>query len=272
MIHYKSKEEVDLIKESCLLVSQTLEHVAYLLQPGISTKEIDDEAESFILSRGGLPAFKGYRGFPNSLCISVNHEVVHGIPSAEVILKDGDIVSLDCGVLKNGYYGDAAYTFLLGNVSEEIRNLCRATLHSLYKGIQVARVGMRMGDIGYAIQSFIENECGYGVVRELVGHGIGKSLHEEPVVSNVGRRGTGQMIKSGLVIAIEPMVNLGKKEVAVLEDGWTVVSKDATPSAHYEHTIAIFHEGVVVLSDHTGIEKACMLNPFLVSVGERMQV
>lgn len=263
MIHYKSKEEVDLIRESCQMVSQTLEHVAYLLKPGISTKKINDEAESFIISEGGLPAFKGYNGFPASLCISVNHEVVHGIPSNEVFLKDGDIISIDCGVLKNGYYGDAAFTFLLGNVSIENRKLCMATLRSLYKGIKAARVGWRMGDIGYAIQSYIENECGFSIVRELVGHGIGRSLHEEPVVSNAGKRGSGQKIKNGLVIAIEPMVNFGKKEVAVLSDGWTVVTKDATNSAHYEHTIAVFDYGVFVLSDHSGIEKACILNPFL---------
>lgn len=263
MIHYKSKEEVAFIKESCQIVSQTLEHVAYLLKPGISTKEIDDEAESFILSKGGLPAFKGYSGFPCSLCISVNREVVHGIPSTEVILKDGDVVSIDCGVLKNGYFGDAAYTFLLGNVTKENRLLCNSTLRSLYKGINAARVGMRMGDIGFAIQSFIENECGFSIVRDLVGHGIGKNLHEEPVVSNAGKRGSGQKIKSGLVIAIEPMVNFGKKEVVVLSDGWTVVSKDSTNSAHYEHTIAIFDDGVFVLTDHSGIENACILNPFL---------
>lgn len=266
MIHYKSKEEVAFIKESCQIVSQTLEHVAYLLKPGISTKEIDDEAESFILSKGGLPAFKGYNGFPCSLCISVNHEVVHGIPSAEVKLKDGDLVSVDCGVLKNGYFGDAAFTFLLGNVSKENQNLCSATLRSLYKGIEASRVGLRMGDIGFAIQSFIENEFGFSIVRELVGHGIGKNLHEEPVVSNAGKRGSGQKIKSGLVIAIEPMVNFGKKEVVVLADGWTVISKDLSNSAHYEHTIAIFDDGVFILSDHSGIEKACILNPFLMSV------
>jgi len=263
MIHYKSKEEVAFIKESCLIVSQTLEHIAYLLKPGISTKEIDDEAESFILSKGGFPAFKGYRGFPASLCISINHEIVHGIPSTEVKLKDGDLVSIDCGVFKNGYYGDSAYTFLVGNMSLENHKLCNATLRALYKGIEASRCGMRMGDIGFAIQSFIEDECGYSVVRELVGHGIGKALHEEPVVSNAGKRGSGQKIKSGLVIAIEPMVNIGKRDVVVLNDGWTVVSKDKSSSAHYEHTIAIFEDGVFILSDHAGIEKAIESNPFL---------
>jgi len=266
MIHYKSKEEVAFIKESCLIVSQTLEHIAYLLKPGISTKEIDDEAESFILSKGGFPAFKGYRGFSATLCISINHEVVHGIPSTEVKLKDGDLVSIDCGVFKNGYYGDSAYTFLVGNMSLENHKLCNATLRALYKGIEASRCGMRMGDIGFAIQSFIEDECGYSVVRELVGHGIGKALHEEPVVSNAGKRGSGQKIKSGLVIAIEPMVNIGKRDVVVLNDGWTVVSKDMSSSAHYEHTIAIFEDGVFILSDHAGIEKAIKSNPFLSTI------
>jgi methionyl aminopeptidase len=173
------------------------------------------------------------------------------------------LVSIDCGVLKNGYYGDAAYTFPLGNVTSENRALCDATLRSLYKGINASKCGMRMGDIGFAIQSFIENECGYSVVRELVGHGIGKELHEAPVVLNVGKRGSGQMIKSGLVIAIEPMVNAGKKEVVVLNDGWTVISKDMSASAHYEHTVGIFDEGVFILTDHSGIERVCLANPFL---------
>ena len=239
MIHYKTKEEVAFIKESCQIVSETLEYVAYFLKPGISTKEIDDKAESFILSKGGLPAFKGYNGFPSSLCISLNNEVVHGIPKNDLFLKEGDLVSIDCGVLKNGYFGDAAFTFLLGEVSVDNLNLCKATLASLYKGIEVSRCGMRMGDIGFSIQSFIEGECGFSVVRELVGHGIGKKLHEEPV---------------------------GKKEVVVLDDGWTVVTKDSSYSAHYEHTIAIFDDGVMVLSDHSGIEKACVENPFLTSV------
>lgn len=266
MIHYKSKEDVSFIKQSCQIVSDTLEHVAYLLKPGISTKELDDKAESFILSKGGLPAFKGYNGFPSSLCVSLNNEVVHGIPKYDVFLKEGDLISIDCGVLKNGYFGDAAFTFLLGEVSADNLSLCKSTLASLYKGIEVSHCGMRMGDIGFAIQSFIEGDCGFTVVRELVGHGIGKQLHEEPVVANVGKRGYGQKIKSGLVIAIEPMVNFGKREVVVLKDGWTVVTKDASLSAHYEHTVAIFDDGVLVLSDHSGIEKACVENPFLTSV------
>jgi methionyl aminopeptidase len=266
MVHYKTKDEVVFIRESCQIVSDTLEHVAYLLKPGISTKEIDEVAESFILSKGGLPAFKGYNGFPSSLCISVNNEVVHGIPKGDRFLKEGDLVSIDCGVVKNGYFGDAAFTFLLGEVSKDNLDLCKATLTSLYKAIEVSRCGMRMGDIGFAIQAFIEGACGFSVVRELVGHGIGKQLHEEPVVSNVGKRGSGQKIKSGLVIAIEPMVNFGKKEVVVLNDGWTVVTKDSSYSAHYEHTVAIFDDGVLVLSDHSGIEKACVENPFLTSV------
>ena len=266
MVHYKTKDEVVFIRESCQIVSDTLEKVAYLLKPGISTREIDEIAESFILSKGGFPAFKGYNGFPSSLCISVNNEVVHGIPKGDRFLKEGDLVSIDCGVVKNGYFGDAAFTFLLGEVSKDNLDLCKATLTSLYKAIEVSRCGMRMGDIGFAIQSFIEGECGFSVVRELVGHGIGKQLHEEPVVSNVGKRGSGQKIKSGLVIAIEPMVNFGKKEVVVLNDGWTVVTKDSSYSAHYEHTVAVFDDGVLVLSDHSGIEKACVENPFLTSV------
>lgn len=263
MIQYKSREEVVLIRESCRIVSDTLALLASNIQVGMSTLALDRLAEAFIRSQGGVPAFKGYRGFPASLCISINKEVVHGIPREDVRMNDGDLVSIDCGVLKGGYFGDAAYTFPVGNVTEEHMKLCQATLLSLYKGLASARCGMRLGDIGHAIQSFIEGECGYGVVRELVGHGIGKELHEEPVVSNVGKRGSGPLLRHGLVIAVEPMVNLGKREVAVLDDHWTVVSRDESVSAHYEHTVAIFREGTEILSDHSGIALAIASNPCL---------
>ena len=241
MILYKSKEEIELIRYSSLLVAKTLAEVAKEIRPGVSTLKLDEVAEAFILSQDAEPAFKGYRGFPFTLCVSVNAEVVHGMPG-KYILKEGDVVSVDCGVKKQGYYGDSAYTFCVGEVKPEIRKLLRVTKESLYKGIEKAVVGMRIGDIGEAVQVHAESQ-GYGVVRELVGHGVGKSLHEDPEVPNYGKKGTGPKLQQGLVIAIEPMINLGKKNVKQAKDGWTIIASDGLPSAHFEHTIAITEKG-----------------------------
>ncbi len=253
MIYYKTDEEVELIRQSCLLVCKTLAHVASKIKPGVTGLALDKEAEALIRDHGAEPAFKGYRGFPGSLCISINEQVVHGIPSS-IVFKEGDIVSIDCGTYINDFYGDSAYTFALGEISDEIMNLLETTNTSLYKGIESAVHGKRIGDIGFEIQNYCEKQHKYGVVRELVGHGIGRSLHEAPEVPNYGKRGRGPLMKSGLVIAIEPMINLGTKDVKQLNDGWTVVSKDATPSAHYEHTICVRKGKADILSDHALIE------------------
>lgn len=266
MIFYKTDEEIELIRESCHLVCKTLALVGSMIKPGVSSLEIDKIAEEFIKDHQARPAFKGYRGFPATLCVSINECVVHGIPSGRVF-EDGDVVSVDCGVLQNGFYGDAAYTFAVGNVSPEIMELLRVTNTSLYKGIENARVGKRIGDIGFAIQEYTQNEHPYAVVRDLVGHGLGKSLHEEPEVPNFGKRGKGPKILPGLVIAIEPMINFGTKDVVTLKDGWTVISKDRKPSAHYEHTIAVREQGPDILSDHSYIEEAISKNPALQEIG-----
>ncbi|HMQ07115.1 MAG TPA: type I methionyl aminopeptidase [Saprospiraceae bacterium] len=249
MIEYKTPEEIELIRESCMLVSRTLAYIASLLEPGVTGKTIDLEAETFIRDHGGIPGFKGYQGFPATLCISVNEAVVHGIPS-EKPFEDTDILSIDCGVLKNGYYGDSAYTFVFDGVESAVVKLCEVTNESLYLGIKEATPGNRTGDIGYAIQLHTEKFSGYGVVRELVGHGVGKNLHEAPDIPNFGKKGQGILLKEGMVIAIEPMINLGKKEIRQINDGWTIVTKDRLPSAHYEHTVAITKNGPDILSDH----------------------
>lgn len=260
MIYYKTDEEIELIRQSCLLVCKTLAEVASLLKPGVDSGKIDRIAETFIRDHKASPAFKGYRGFPASLCVSLNDVVVHGIPSEKQIFKEGDIVSVDCGVQWNGYFGDAAYTFAIGDVEESIMKLMRVTHASLYKGIQQAVAGNRLGDIGFAVQNYVEREHGYGVVRELVGHGVGRELHESPEVANYGQRGRGIKLKEGLVIAIEPMVNLGKKEVRTERDGWTVHAKDGKPSAHFEHTVAVGKKSADILSDHSYIEAAIRNN------------
>jgi len=260
MVYYKTEEEVELIRACDVLVSKTLALVGEHIRPGISGAEIDKMAEEFIRDNGGEPAFKGYRGFPGSLCVSVNEEVVHGIPTREQIFQDGDIVSVDCGVYMNGFCGDSAYTFPLGNVSEEVMELCRVTNTALYKAIEQATVGNRIGDIGHAVQHYVEREHRYGVVRELVGHGIGRSLHEEPEVPNYGKRGRGSKLLDGLVIAIEPMVNLGRKDVRTRADGWTVISRDRKPAAHYEHSIVVRKDKADILSDHTLVEAAIRKN------------
>ena len=260
MIYYKTEEEVELIRQSCLVVCQALAHVAGRIRPGMTGAQIDREAEEVIRDLKAVPGFKGYRGFPATLCVSPNNAVVHGIPSDHEF-QDGDVVSVDCGAYLNGYFGDSAYTFALGEVAEPVMDLLRVTNTSLYLAIDQAVAGKRLGDIGFAVQEYVERRHKYGVVRELVGHGIGKNLHEEPEVPNYGKRGRGPMLKEGLVIAIEPMVNLGRKEVAHAKDGWTVLSKDGQPSAHYEHTVAVRKDKADILSDHSLIEAAIKKNP-----------
>jgi methionyl aminopeptidase len=262
---YKTDEEIELIRESCLLVCKTLTHVATRLRAGITGLEIDKEAEELIRDHNAVPSFKGYGGFPAALCVSINDQVVHGIPTIREF-KDGDIVSVDCGVYLNGFHGDAAYTFAIGNVKPDTLDLLRATKTSLYKAIEQVAEGKRLGDIGFAIQEYLERKHRYGVVRDLVGHGIGRDLHEAPEVPHHGKRGQGPVLKSGLVIAIEPMVNLGKKEVKVLGDQWTVVSVDRKPSAHYEHTVAVRKKGADILSNHSFIEEAIKNNSELLEI------
>jgi methionyl aminopeptidase len=253
MIYYKTLEEIELIRESSLLVAKALAEVAKIIRPGVSSLELDKCAEEFIRDHQGVPAFKGYHGFPNALCVSVNSEVVHGIPSNKPLIE-GDIVSVDCGVLKNGFYGDSAYTFPIGEVEEKILKLLRVTKECLVLGIAKALPGNRLGDIGHAIQEHAEKN-GFAVVREMVGHGIGRELHEKPEVANYGKRGSGILLKEGLVIAIEPMINLGKKNIRQVKDGLTITTIDGLPSAHYEHTIAIGNENSDVLSTFAYIDE-----------------
>lgn len=260
-IVYKTAEEIEYIRNSSLLVGKTLAEVAKNLKPGVTTSSLDAIAEKFIRDHGALPSFKGYHGFKHSLCISVNEEVVHGMPGARVV-KEGDVVSIDCGVFMNGYHGDSAYTFPVGEVSEETLKLLRVTKTSLYKGIEKAKVGNRIGDISAAIQSYAE-ENGYGVVRELVGHGIGKQLHEKPEVANYGKRGSGPILKAGMTIAIEPMINRGTRSIIQMKDGWTIITGDRKPSAHYEHTIAITEQGPDILSTFSYIELAIEENSYI---------
>jgi methionyl aminopeptidase len=253
MIYYKSEEEIDLIRESSLLVGKTHAEIAGLIKPGVTTLELDKIAEEFIRDNGAVPAFKGYGGFPSTLCMSPNEQVVHGIPN-DVPLNDGDILSVDCGVLMNGFYGDSAYTYEVGNVKEEARKLLIVTKESLYKGIEQAVSGKRLGDIGYAIQEYSES-FGYGVVREMVGHGVGKNLHEKPEVPNYGKRGKGIKLNEGLVIAIEPMINMGTKSIHQHTDGWTITAADGNFSAHFEHTIVVRKNKAEILSSFKEIEK-----------------
>jgi methionyl aminopeptidase len=254
MIFLKTDEEIELLRISNLLVAKTLAEVAKNLKEGVSTLKLDSLAEEFIRDNGAIPAFLNYNGFPNTLCTSVNDQVVHGIPSDKVILKDGDIVSVDCGVLKNGFYGDSAYTFCVGNVKSEVVALLQTTKEALYKGIEFAVEGKRLGDIGNAIQTYCENK-GYSVVREMVGHGIGRNLHESPEVPNYGTRGGGKKLISGMVIAIEPMINLGRKELLFEKDGWTTKTIDGKCSAHFEHTVAIRNGKADILSSFDYLEK-----------------
>lgn len=252
-VHIKTDEEVELLRESSLLVGKTLAAVADRIKPGVTTLELDAVAEEFIRDHGGEPGFKGYGGFPNSLCTSVNEAVVHGIPNDKPLV-DGDIVSVDCGVLKNEFYGDSAYTFAVGEIAPEVQQLLEVTKECLQKAIEQAIVGKRIGDIGFACQHHAEQH-GYGVVRELVGHGLGRSLHEAPEVPNYGRRGNGPRLMDGMVLAIEPMINLGRKVVFHEEDGWTIVTADRKVSAHFEHDIVVRKDQADVLSSFDEIEK-----------------
>jgi methionyl aminopeptidase len=253
MIYYKTEEEIELIKESSLLVAKTHAEVAKLIQPGVSTLTLDKIAEEFIRDNGGVPAFKGYSGFPNTLCVSPNEQVVHGIPTNDPI-ESGTILSLDCGVKKNGFFGDSAFTYEVGEVAKDVKELLKITRESLYKGIEVAVSGNRIGDIGYAIQNHAEKN-GFTVVRELVGHGVGVNLHESPEVPNYGKRGRGVKLHEGLVIAIEPMINMGVKEINQLNDGWTIKTADLKPSAHFEHTIVVRKGKAEILSSFDCIDK-----------------
>ena len=253
MIHYKTSEEVQVIKQGALILGKAHGEVAKYIKEGVKTSFLDKVAEEYIRDSQGVPSFKGYNGFPSSLCISVNEVVVHGFPS-NYVLKDGDIISVDCGVFHQGFHSDSAYTYPVGEVSPAVLSLLKATKESLYLGIEKAVYGNRIGDIGHAIQRFVEAK-GYTVIRELVGHGIGKSLHEAPEVPNYGKKGSGTPLKSGMVLAIEPMVNLGTKNIVQERDGWTIRTADRKASAHYEHTVAIFEDRTEILTTHKYIEE-----------------
>ena len=254
MIYLKSDEEIELLRISNQIVAKTLAEIAKIIAPGVSTAQLDKVAEEFIRDNGGIPNFLNYGGFPYSICASVNEQVVHGFPSDKVILKDGDIISVDCGVLINGFNGDSAYTFCVGEVKPEIVSLLKTTKESLYKGIEMAEEGKRIGDIGNAVQTYCE-ERGYSVVREMVGHGVGRKLHESPEVPNYGKKGNGVMLKSGMTIAIEPMINLGSRHLVFEKDGWTTRTLDRKPSAHFEHSVAIRRGKADILSSFEYIEK-----------------
>jgi methionyl aminopeptidase len=254
MIKLKSREEIELMRQSAQLVSKTLGMLASEIKPGVTTLYLDNLAENFIRDHQAIPGFLGLYDFPNSLCISVNEQVVHGIPNKKPLVE-GDIVSVDCGVLKNGYYGDHAYTFAVGEIDPEIQQLLDVTKKSLDLGIEQMVAGNRIGDISFAIQKYTERH-GYGVVRELVGHGLGQEMHESPEVPNYGKRGRGPVIKNGLVLAIEPMINLGTRKVKQLSDGWTIVTADGKPSAHFEHNVAVVDGKPEILSTFDYIEEA----------------
>lgn len=249
----KTEEEIDLLRESSLLVGRTLAEIAKVIEPGVSTAKLDRLAEEFIRDNGAVPGFKGYGDFPATLCISINEEVVHGIPGNRIV-NDGDVVSVDCGTLMNGFYGDSAYTFAVGNVKEEVLKLLEVTKESLYKGIEQAVTGKRVGDIGYAIQAHVE-QFGYGVVRDLVGHGLGRNLHEKPEIPNFGRRGSGPKLQERMVIAIEPMITLGTFDIAQDSDGWTIRTLDNLPAAHFEHDVVIRRGKAEILSSFEFIEE-----------------
>ncbi len=253
MIYLKTPEEIALLRKSNELVGKTLAEVAKAIRIGVTTLELDKIAEDFIRSNGALPGFLGYNGFPNTLCVSVNDQVVHGIPS-NYALKDGDIVSVDCGVKMNDFYGDSAYTFCVGNVDPAVKKLLDTTKEALYKGIEQARHGNRIGDIGHAIQQHCQ-AAGFSVVREMVGHGVGRNLHEDPEVPNYGKKGQGLQLREGMVIAIEPMINMGNKKIVFERDGWTIRTMDRKPSAHFEHTVAIQKGDASILSTFQYVEE-----------------
>jgi methionyl aminopeptidase len=259
MIFLKTDEEIELLRQSNLLVGKTLAEVAKLIKPGVTTAQLDKVAEEFIRDNGAIPTFKGYPNpyggpFPATLCTSVNEQVVHGIPSDKVVLKDGDIVSVDCGTLMNGFCGDSAYTFPVGEVADDVMALLKRTKEALYLGIENAVHGKRLGDIGYAIQTYCE-ASGYGVVREFVGHGVGHEMHEDPQVPNYGRRGTGTLMKTGLCIAIEPMITLGDRQVIMENDGWSVRTRDRKMAAHFEHSVAVRAGKADILSSFEFVEQ-----------------
>lgn len=252
MIFLKTDEEIELMREANRLVGMTQGELAKLIKPGITTIYLDKIAEEFIRDNGAIPSFLGYNGFPYSLCISVNDNVVHGFPS-DYVLQEGDIISVDCGTEKNGFCGDSAYTFCVGEVAENVKALLRTTKEALYQGIEKAVEGNRVGDVGDAVQTYCEKR-GYTVVRELVGHGIGRKMHEAPEVPNYGKRGTGPLLKKGMCIAIEPMINMGSRNVVFESDGWTVRTRDRKPSAHFEHTVAIRQGKADILSTFEYVE------------------
>lgn len=262
MIHYKSEAQIALMRESALLVGKTLALVASHIKPGVTTMELDKIAADFIKSNGATASFKGYNGYPYTCCISVNDAVVHGFPN-NVPLKEGDVVSVDIGVFKNGYHGDSAYTFALAPVKAEVMKLLQVTKASLYKGIEKAVQGNRIGDIGFAIQDYTEKQHGYGVVRDLVGHGLGQNMHEEPQVPNYGKKGTREKMKEGMVLAIEPMINMGTKNIIHHEDGWTILTADGMPSAHFEHDVCVRKGKADILSSFEEVEAAERANPAL---------
>lgn len=260
-VHIRTQEEIDLIRKSCILACEAIAEAIKFIKPGYTGVQADQIAEEYIRSKGGIPSFKGYGDppFPTSLCISMNDAVVHGIPTNKPF-KPGDVISLDCGAYMNGYHGDVAYTVLVGEPGPGVIDLCVATKNSLYLAIDQAIHGNRIGDIGYAVQYYIEKEKKMGVVRELVGHGIGKELHEAPDVSNYGKRGNGMVLQEGMILAIEPMVNLGTRQIKTMSDRWTIVSKDGKPSAHYEHTVVVRKQKAEILTDHGVIEESIKNN------------
>ncbi len=254
MIHLKTPEEIELMRESALIVSKTLGMLASEVKPGVTTLQLDALAESFIRDHGAEPGFLGLYDFPNTLCMSPNEQVVHGIPN-NTPLVEGDIISIDCGALKNGFYGDHAYTFEVGEVSPEVKQLLEVTKKSLYIGIEQFKLGNRVGDVGYAIQEYTES-FGYGVVRELVGHGLGRTMHEDPEMPNYGKRGRGKKFMEGQVVAIEPMINMGTHRIIQLNDGWSILTADKKPSAHFEHDVAIVNGKPQLLSTFDYIYEA----------------
>lgn len=258
-IFLKTEDEIELMRKANQLVGATLAELGRHIKPGITTLHLDTIAEEFIRDHGAIPTFKNFPNpyggpFPASICTSVNEVVVHGVPNKDTILKEGDIISIDCGTLLNGYNGDSCYTFCVGEVSDEVRQLLRVTKESLYKGIEQATAGMRVGDIGWAVQGYCES-YGYGVVRELTGHGIGREMHEPPQIPNYGNRGNGPLLKAGMCIAIEPMITMGSRAIGLLPDKWSVVTRDGKPAAHFEHTIAIRKGKAEILSTFDEIEQ-----------------
>lgn len=267
MIIIKTDEQIELMRKSALLVSKTLSEIAKILKPGVTTKALDKTIGEYILDHRAIPSFLHYNGYPFNSCISVNDVVVHGFPN-ENELREGDIVSIDVGVVLDGWHGDHAYTFAIGDPGKEVMDLITHTKESLYKGIEKAVAGNRIGDISGAIQDHTEKKYGYGVVRELVGHGLGKSMHEDPQVPNYGKKGNGPKLREGMVLAIEPMINLGKREVYTESDGWTVRTKDGKPSVHFEHDVAVRKHRADILSDYSIIEKEELINPYLFTAGQ----